>query len=470
MLQEAVTPGMGWKPAGAHGASAREATKPTLDECMKNDPLSIQGYDVIIAGGGPGGVGAAIAAARMGVKTLLIEREGCLGGAATTMLVNPYMADRTKPDPTTNLRRHVNAGVHATMVARLKARNAVYHEEGGGAIFDDEVLKVVLDEMVAEAGVRVLFHAALHSVETDAAGRVRALMLSHNRGPLRVSGSVFIDSTGDGLLASEAGAQVDTGDAEGRVMPMTLFFAVGGVDLQRWPGRFKIRERVKTGPQDTPPLLNPHLSLAVVAPSGLIYFNAVRIPADTLDPFAVSDAEAEGRRRAENYVAWLRGNIEGFEKAWLVKTGTHIGVRESRRIRGEYLLTYDDWKSARTFSDGIACCCYPVDIHGQQFGQTRMEHLPPGSYYQVPYRSLVPLGLQNVLIASRCISADNVAHSSLRVMPVVSNIGEAAGYAAAMSLPSGLVRAVDPVKLRDTIRANGGILEPPDIHPGPQGS
>lgn len=419
----------------------------------------ISEYDVIVTGGGPGGIGAAIAAARGGARALLIEREGCLGGAATTMLVNPFMADRTKPAEGDALRRLVNGGIYQELLERLKGEDAVIHEEGGGARFDDEVLKRVLDKMVADAGVTVLFHAALYDAETDG-GYVRSIKLAHNRGPLTVSGSVFIDSTGDGLLAQQAGVKVEAGNDDGQLMPMTLFFCVGGVDLQRWPGRFEIRERVKTGDKDSPELINRHLSMIAEAPNGLLYFNAVRIPGNALDPLDLSAAEAEGRRRAANYVEWLREHVVGFEKAWLVKTAAHMGIRETRRISGDYRLTYDDWKANARFDDAVACCCYPVDIHGQTFGQTRMEHLSPGTWYQIPYRCLIPQGLENLLIASRCISTDPVAHSSIRVMPPVMCLGQAAGHAAALALPEGKVRKVNIAELQKTILANKGILEP----------
>lgn len=416
-------------------------------------------YDVVVVGGGPGGIGAAIAAARGGAKALLIERAGYLGGAATTMMVNPFMADRTKPSEDDGLRRLVNGGIYQEMLERLKQRDAAIHEEGGGARFDDEILKVVLDEMVTEAGVTILFHAALYDAETEN-GRVKRLLLAHNGGPIAVSGRVFIDCTGDGLLAARAGVPVETGDAEGNLMPMTLFFCVGGVDLERWPGRFEIRERVKSGEQDTPALINRHLSMIAEAPNGLLYFNAVRISGNPLEPLELSACEVEGRKRAANYVEWLRANVVGFEKAWLVKTAPHIGVRETRRIHGDYRLTYDDWKSNARFDDAIACCCYPVDIHGQTFGQTRMEHLPPGTWYQVPYRCMLPEGLENLLVASRCISADPVAHSSLRVMPPIMCLGQAAGHAAALVQPEGKVRNVDIDKLQQAIAGSGGILEP----------
>ncbi len=419
---------------------------------------NIDDYDVIVAGGGPGGVGAAVAAARGGAKTLLLEREGCLGGGMTTMMVCPFMPHETSAGPE-GRRKVVNAGVFRELCERLIARGAA--EDGPCVSFDDEAAKVVLDELAAEAGAQVIFHAALFDVEARD-GRVVAAAFAHNGGPLRVTGKVFVDSTGDALLAARAGADVRFGTDAGRVMPMTTKFVVGGVDLDRAPDRNTLRERCKRGAADDPPLLNLNLSTFRKKPDkGWAHFNAIRVSGlSTTDPFDLTAAEIEGRRRVENFVAWLRAHVAGYERCYLVKTGCHIGIRESRRVMGEAVLTYDDWKSCRRFDDAVACCSYGIDIHGDKQNQTNLQGMPPGGYYQIPYRCLTPKGLANVLVAGRSISADVEAHSSLRIMPTVMCIGQAAGHAAAMALPEGDVRAIDVGALQQAIRDAGGVLEP----------
>jgi hypothetical protein len=402
-------------------------------------------------------VTAAVAAGRAGAKVLLLEREGCLGGGATTMLVHPFMAHETAPD-SEGKRRVVNAGLFAEIVDRLARRGAAVADVPC-IRFEDEYMKIALDELASEAGVEVIFHAALFDAETRDT-RVTAARFAHNGGPIRAVGKVFIDATGDSLLAAASGCQCAFGDERGNVMPMTLNFIVGGVDTGLLPRTPELRKLAAAGADDEPALANTNVSCVTSPRPGYVQFNAIRTPGNTIDPGDVSRCEAEGRRRVANFVAWLRANVPGCGGCYLVKTGQHVGIRESRRVMGDYVLSYDDFRSSRTFDDGIACCSYDVDIHGQAQGQTRIERLGPGEYYQIPYRCLTPKGIDNLLVAGRGISADVEAHSSLRIMPTVMCVGQAAGIAAAMSLPSGQARSIDVRELRRRIVEAGGVLEP----------
>lgn len=417
----------------------------------------MDGFDVVVAGGGAGGFAAAVAAGRSGASVLLLEREGCLGGGATTMLVHPFMPHLTKPDPDGQPQKVVNAGIFAEVVERLAARGAA--DTGGACIgYDDEVMKVVLDEMAAEAGAKVVFHAALFDVEV-ADRRVIAARFAHNGGPIRATGKVFIDGTGDSLLASSAGCECMFGDSDGAVMPLTLNFMVAGVDNGRVPKTPELRKLAAAGAGDDPPLINTNVSCVTAPREGYLHFNAIRTPGGPLDPLDLSRCEATGRQRVENFVQWLRAKVPGCQGCYLVKTGAHVGIRESRRVVGDYVLSGDDFQRAAKFDDAVACCSYDIDIHGQAPGQTRIERLGPGQYYQIPYRCLTPKGVENLLVSGRGVSADVDAHSSLRIMPTVLCIGQAAGMAAAMSLPGGRVRDIDVQELRQRIRDAGGVLE-----------
>jgi hypothetical protein len=421
---------------------------------------TIDNYDVVVVGGGPGGCGAAYRAATSGAKTLLIEREGCLGGGATTMLVNPFMPHLTGPGPKGEAQVEVNAGMFAEVIRRILARDAGKILNPGTKwtvlIFDDEVLKIVLDELLREAGVKVLYHAALFDAQTEGC-RINSVRIAHNSGPLRVTGKVFIDGTGDGLLAHVAGCQWQQGNQEGLVMPMTLNFIVAGVDTSKLPSMAALKKRTEQGGNDQPALINTNVSCFHALPNGRVHFNAVRVTGSGLDPSDLSRAEEEGRRRALNFTAWLAGNIDGFQSCWLAKTGSHIGVRETRRVVGDYELNFGDLQAARKFADAIACCCYVVDIHGQKPNEMTEIEVPQGDWYEIPYRCLTPKGIDNILMASRSVSADVMVHASLRIMPVVMNIGEAAGFAATLSLPTGRVRDIKVPDLRRRIRDSGGM-------------
>ena len=416
----------------------------------------IEGFDIAVVGGGPGGLSAAVAAGRSGAKVVLLEREGCLGGGATTMLVHPFMSHVARSSQA-GQGMVVSAGIFAEVVSRLEARGSA---DGSRRCiqFEDEAMKLVLDELVAEAGVKVIFHAAMFDSEVDS-GEVTSARFAHNGGPLRVKGKVFVDGTGDSLLAEACGCECMFGNEAGQVMPMTMNFMIGGVKKAGY-GSVNLRKLAAAGGDDDPPLINTNVSCVSSPREGYMHFNAIRTPGNTLDPADLSRCEAEGRMRVANFVTWLRAKVPGFEECYLAKTANHVGIRESRRVVGDYLLTGDDFRRAAKFDDGIACCSYDIDIHKQSQGQTQIEHMGPGEYYQIPYRCLTAKGLRNLLVAGRGVSADVEAHSSLRIMPTVMCIGQAAGLAAVMSLPDGDVRSVDVRKLRQAIRDGGGVLEP----------
>jgi hypothetical protein len=242
---------------------------------------------------------------------------------------------------------------------------------------------------------------------------------------------------------------------------MTLCFRVGGVDTERMPERKAVNElyteALKTGEVECP---RDNLLYFPSVHPGFVHFNTTRVvQKSAVDAWDLTAAELEARRQMHQIVAFLRKHVAGFEEAYLSHSATQIGVRESRRVMGDYVLTEDDVVSARKFADGIARCNYPLDIHNPSGSGTVIKRIPPGLSYEIPYRCLLPLGLENVLIASRCISATHEAHSSLRVMPPVMAIGEAAGTASALSLKAGIPpRQVGAEQLRSTLAGRGANL------------
>ena len=413
-------------------------------------------YDVVVVGGGPGGVSSAVAAARNGASTCLIERYGFLGGMATAALVNPWMPTGHHHDGeiVAGVYREIRDELHRRAVER--GRGEPHH----GRTFDEEDLKVILDEMTTKAGVDIWFHTYLVSAKT-ARKRIRTLHVVNKSGEIDIAGEIFIDATGDGDVSARAGALVEQGrPSDGHVQPMTLCFRVGGVDIARTPDGREVN-RIYAAEREKRQWLNPRgtvLSFPSVHPN-TIHFNTTRIVKNPVDGKELSAAEMEARAQVQEMVDFLRRHIAGFENAYLDHTAPQIGVRESRRVIGEYLLTVEDVLGAAKFTDGICRGAYNVDIHSPVDGGTDLRSLAPGTSYEIPYRCLVPKGPVNLLVASRCISATHEAHSSLRVMPIVMGIGQAAGTAAAMCVKAGITpRRLSARKLRETLSEQGADL------------
>lgn len=409
--------------------------------------------DVVVVGGGPGGLGAAIAAAEEGAGVLLIERYGFLGGMATAGMVNPFMPWFAGQEP-------IVRGVFERLLGRLREMGALGGPRGKHC-FDYELLKILADRMVGEVGVRLRLHSFLIGVDA-AGGRVRRLAVAGKSGLEAVEGKLFIDSTGDGDLCAWAGCRVEKGRAQdGLCQPMTLNFRMGGVDIDAMPERAQINALYdaakERGEIDNP---RENVLFFFTTREGEVHFNTTRVVMlDGTDAAALTEAELTGRRQVAQMVRFLVAQVPGFERAYLQAMGTQIGVRETRRVIGDHVLTTDEVLSAAKFPDGIARGSYGVDIHNPAGTGTEIHHLPPGEAYDIPYRCLTPLGFDNLLVAARCISCDHGAHSSLRIMPIVMAVGEAAGVAAAQAVAQGVTtREVDVAALRARLVARGASL------------
>jgi hypothetical protein len=397
-----------------------------------------QVWDVVVAGGGPGGVSAAVAAAKQGASVLLIERNGYLGGMATAGLINPFMSYTVKATG-----QNIASGIFNEILERLAAHEGLAEDR---ITFDDEQMKFVLDEMLEAYGVSGLLHSFVAGAEATA-GIVQAIKITGKSGDLSIRGKVFVDSTGDGDLAALAGCEVAFGRSEdGLCQPMTLCFRVAGVDTggesYHWdhPLRLEI-DQVYQAARLSGSVSNPREDVLIFATlhPDVLHFNTTRvIQKSAVDVFDLTEAEKIGRKQVIEMVELLRRNVPAFKDAYLQKMAAHIGVRESRRVMGDYILTAEEILAGAKFADGIARSVYPVDIHNPAGTGTVLKHLPDDAYYEIPFRCLVPRGMRNLLVGSRCISATHAAHSSLRVMPVVSGIGEAAGTAAALCAQRGI--------------------------------
>ncbi len=426
----------------------------TITEPARETPIAKE-TDVVVAGGGPAGLCAAVAAARLGAGTVLIERYGFLGGMATAGLVNPFMNYHLDGEP-------IIQGVFEDWVNGMRRREGYLDRAGrSDNVFDPEAAKLSAQELCSEAGVDVLFHGFVDNVLTENGG-ITALGIAGKQ-RLAATGQVYVDATGDGDVAALAGCAFELGREEDHLtQPMTLNFNMGGIDPDRAPQAGaelqELYDQARSAGEVDCPRENV-LFFCTVRPDE-VHFNTTRVVMrNGTDPLDLSEAETEGRRQAEQFVNFLRKYAPGYENAYLLQTATQIGVRETRRIMGDYVLTKEDVLECRKFEDGICRARYVIDIHNPAGTGTVIMSLPEHEWYEIPYRCLLPVGFDNLLVSGRCISADHAAHSSLRVMPIAAAIGEAAGTAAAMSSQRGVrPRELPAADLRDQLASQGANL------------
>jgi len=425
--------------------------------------------DVVVVGGGPAGIGAAVGAAHAGADVLLAERYGFLGGNATVALVMPLMswhnevrgarargvdeplrllpADHGPGEP-------VVAGALLELMERLLRRGgaiAPSEETGYTVPIDPEAYKSAALELLDAAGVRYLLHAFASGV-TGEPRRPDGVVLETKSGPLVVQAPVIVDATGDGDLAAAAGADVEVGREDGLVQPMTLMFRIVDFERRRFEGYVRehpdqwrgvsglwelIEQARAAGELDLP---REDVLFFATPHEREVSVNSTRVSGVLgIDVFDLTRAEHLARHQMDQVMAFLRKRVPGFEDAYAAQSGSHIGVRETRRVVGEYQLTADDVLGSRRFEDVIARGSYPIDIHDPKGGRgTLLERLPTGGAYDIPLRCLIPRGVDGLLVGGRCISGTHEAHSSYRVTPIALATGQAAGVAAALAARAGV--------------------------------
>ncbi|MEN3263721.1 MAG: hypothetical protein V7646_615 [Pseudonocardia sp.] len=437
--------------------------------------------DVLVVGGGPAGIAAALAAARGGARTLLIERFGYLGGNLTAGLVGPCMTSFSL-DGSEQLIR----GVFDELVRRLVALGQARHpseipagsaycgfiEYGHDKVtpFEPEAVKLVAEQMCAEAGVELLLHTFVADVRTEG-DAVTGVVCASKSGLRLQPATVVVDCSADGDVAAAAGAEAEVGrESDGLTQPMTLFFRIRGVDDDL------VEEYVRAHPDD----FRPFASIVAEATAagrfpaprrgvgmyrtlrpGVWRINTTRILGrDGTDARDLTAAELQGRDQVHRLMRFFREELPGFANCELLDTAATIGVRETRRIVGEYQLSLRDLQSGRHFDDVIAMCGYPVDIHDPTgAGGGVDDSYGTANAYEIPYRSLVPLRVEQVLVAGRCLSATHEALAAIRVMPPAFATGEAAGAAAAIAVRLGVAPREVPIEeLQRALLAGGAYL------------
>lgn len=373
-------------------------------------------YDVIVAGGGPAGVGAAYAAGKAGAKTLLVEQMNFLGGMWTGGLVNPLFDYKNKN------------GLLKGIVEELKAQN--YWGGFWDICFAYEPMKSLLDRRMREAGVKVLCGTGVvKPVVSD--GNVTGIITENKSGRNAFLGKVVIDCTGDADVACRAGVKCQIGRPEdGAVQGMTLMFMIGNVDYFQHKGTdlFRLVEKAKEehGVEFTLPHARPYIIRIPNSRTAVVQLTHVR-GYNPVDAFDLTEVNRLGREQAAAVVDFMKKYIPELRDIELLQTAPLLGVRESRRIEGEYTLTEEDLTEGRRFPDGIAEVTFNIDIHSPDNSSQKCAAVQP---YLIPYRCLIPKGIGGLLVAGRCISGTHVAMSSYRVTGNCIAMGEAAGYAA----------------------------------------
>lgn len=424
--------------------------------------------DVVVIGGGASGIASAISAARNGARTLLIEQRGFLGGMGTVALVPAFC-------PYTDKEKPIIRGIGLELMERMKAAcTEEYRQEYKHTLdwvpIDPEVLKRVYDDAALEAGVDLLYHTFVSELLMSEDGRrVDGAIIVNKSGRSLVRCRYIIDATGDADIAAMAGVPFQKGGEQGELQPGSLCYLLANVDRKKFASYLE-----KTG--DTGQLHKTverameegALPEGRKSVSGLAWVSDYLVGVNFGHVFGVDGTKAEdltrgaieGRRLAERQLRFFRSYVPGFENAHMVASGEQLGIRETRRIQGDYVLTAEDFMEARSFQDDIARNAYYIDIHmATSKGNMRFTHLPPGQSHGVPYRVLLPLGIDNLWVPGRAASSDRAVQGSLRVMPNCFAMGQASGTAAALALQEGVdSRGVQVRELQTRLLEQGAWL------------
>ena len=422
--------------------------------------------DVLVCGGGPAGVCAAVSAARGGAKVVLAERFGCLGGNLTLGHVSPILGKVAPGTMADEIRRLLDAGHEGTpqTVTRNGPEQHIDHEEA----------KAILARLCADAGVTVLLCAPAVDAIMDGR-RIVGVRIDTPSGPREIRAKAVIDATGDGRVAVAAGAEFRIGrDGDGATQPISIEFVVEGVDescaITAWGGT----DPVKLPSGEEYRALCARMNAAGELPGNVTIVrlhrtirpgersvNATQINGlDALDPAALGRADAELRRQIDMCAAFLRKHVPGYENCRVKSTAATVGVRETRRIVGDAAVTDADVEEGRHYDDAVVHdAWFLIDIHNPTGGGQAEGHSHPARPYDIRYGALLPKGIDGLLVAGRCISGTHRAHASYRVMTPCMAMGEAAGVAAALAAARGVApREVAPADIRATLAKRGVAL------------
>jgi len=400
--------------------------------------------EILVLGGGPAGIAAATAAARTGAKTILLEKYGFLGGMGTAAMVTNFCGLHANINGSI---QQVVRGIADDILDRLEKLGGLNKPHtiraiGGGhdtaaQAYDTAAYKVAADELLTEAGVDIRFHSLAVGVIMKHKHLIDSIILETKSGRKAIKAEVFIDCSGDGDLAFWSGAIYEKGDESGFLAYPTTMFRVGNVDDERAHrcGRPNLSKLIKDAGNeyDLPRKTGIINSQAHAGEwrANLTQISNNGLSIDGTNWNQLSFAEKEGRKQVSEYFRFLKDRVPGFENSYLLETAAQIGIRETRRIIGEYILTAEDVLFCHDFNDSIGCNGWPLEQHLQ--GSAKWTFLSGRGYHQIPFGTIIPIGIDNLLVAGRCASTTSEGQASLRVSGPCFAMGQAAGTAAQMA-------------------------------------
>lgn len=427
-------------------------------------------YDVVVLGGGPAGIAAATAAARAGQSTLLIESYGFLGGMGTAAGVTNFCGLHANVRGTI---KQVVHGIADDLLSRIQALgglnepHTIFGNKIAAQAYDNAAFKVAADDLVIDSGAKLLFHAQLVGVVMQGPSHIQAALIETKSGRYAVLAKTFIDCSGDGDLAAFAGAPFEKGTSGHDMMYPSTMFRVNGVDAAVAGDAYNrfgdlMEEAEKRGrkfPRKTP-IIRPQKNPAEWRANVTQLANADGTPVDGTNAAQLSDAEVLGRRQIVDFFQFLRASAPGFENAYILEIAPQVGVRETRRVVGEYQLSEHDVLQCASFDDSIGVNGWMIEEHVAGNIAFKWQDIPASrGFNHLPYRMLLPLQVDNLLVAGRCASMTHMGQSAARVSGGCFVMGQAAGTAAALAIQANVrPRALNAKVLQNRLEADGAYL------------
>ena len=417
-------------PSMASGGATIQKNRKSVVEQRREVPI-LEDVDVLVVGGGMAGVGAAVAAGRAGLKTLVVEYFGCLGGNGTSGMVNNFCGYTTSGPNKVQIVQGIGGEIHK----KLFQRNGV--SSMNSYTFDPEILKMVLDEEASEANVKLLYYTQVVDsiIENNV---IKGVFIENKGGRQAILAKRVLDCSGDGDVCASAGVPFELGDGMGGFLACDMVFHIVNVGSNFNPTTVNpaAAEAMKSGEYK---ITRPQAIIQNIMIPGAYWVNWAGVPraVNGIDPYHLAQAAIDGRKVVRELRRFLRDKIPGMESAEVIDTAPKIGLRETRRVMGGHLLTGDEVLGGTKFKDGIGACAWPIEIVDPVKGR-KFVYLKDGDFYTIPYNCLVPKKVGNLLMAGRFVSCTHEAQASARVMGPAVVMGQAIGTAAALSIKGGV--------------------------------